>query len=145
MGRKLLPAQQNLFLQQQKVKKTEIKRRLKILGWSVFLLGVPPWVIILISKHNYIIAAVESGGIPSMILGLYTVYYPDKPLNKELDRFASISMYIFIVIGVSYSLFEYGGLTAFSQLLEMGTIIGFFWLVATCLLKTSLMAGYSLC
>lgn len=102
-----------------------VKRRMKLTGWVVYILGVPAWVIILISKNNFITAAIETGGVPSMFLGLLTVYYSDRPVNKALDRFASLSMYLFIIVGMSYSLYEYGGLTAFTQFLELGTVVGF--------------------
>ncbi|GHV33784.1 hypothetical protein AGMMS4952_26050 [Spirochaetia bacterium] len=38
---------------------------------------------------------------------------------------AEICTYLMIVIGVSYSLYPFGGITAFSQVLEIGVTIGF--------------------
>jgi len=106
-------------------KSPERKRQFKILGWLVYIIGVPAWVIVLTIKHHYIIAAIEAGGVPSMFLGLSTVYYANKPVNRYLDKFATFSIYIFIIIGISFSIYTYGGLTALTQILEIGTLVGF--------------------
>ena len=50
------------------------KRLFKLVGWLIYILGVPAWVIILISQQNWIAASIEVGGVPSMLLGLYNVY-----------------------------------------------------------------------
>ncbi len=33
-------------------KKQTIKRKLKLYGWAIYILGVPAWVLILLSKQN---------------------------------------------------------------------------------------------
>ena len=53
-------------------KSENTKRQLKIAGWTIYILGVPAWVIILISKHDWIAASIETGGVPSMLFGLFT-------------------------------------------------------------------------
>ena len=103
----------------------QLKRKLKIYGWILYLLGVPAWVIILLGDQNWIAASIEAGGVPSMLLGLYTVYQNSPSPNNLLDRIASSVTYGAIMLGVSYSLIDYGGITAFSQLLEIGVMIGF--------------------
>ena len=46
------------------------RRRLwRIRSWVVYLVGLPAWVIVFISEHNWIAAGVESGGAPAMIMG----------------------------------------------------------------------------
>lgn len=116
------------------------KRRLKIVGWTIYLLGVPAWVIILVSKHNWIAASIEAGGVPSMLFGLYTVYRnADRP-NRIFDKTAFLSTYGFLVMGVGYSVYDYGGVTSFSQLLEMGVMIGF--LIGSYLLAKSNLYGW---
>ena len=55
-------------------KNHKTKRRLKIAGWTIYLIGVPAWVVILVGKHDWIAASIEAGGVPSMLFGLYTVY-----------------------------------------------------------------------
>lgn len=106
-------------------KKQNIKRKLKFYGWAIYIFGVPAWVIILLSKQNWIAASIEAGGIPSMFLGLYTVYKNSKSPNIIFDKVASFFTYGSIALGVSYSLFDYGGITSFSQVLEMGVMLGF--------------------
>jgi hypothetical protein len=104
---------------------TEVKRRLKIIGWTVYLAGVPAWIIIFVIKHNWIAAAIEAGGIPAMILGLLTVYYKEKRPHFLFDKFASYTIYISLFIGISYSLYDYGGITSVTQILEITTTLGF--------------------
>ena len=101
------------------------KRKLRIIGWTVYLLGVPAWVIILISKHDWIAASIEAGGVPAMLFGLLNAYKNTNSPNKVLDLIASLFTYAALVFGVSYSLYDYGGITSVSQLLEMGVMIGF--------------------
>ena len=102
-----------------------LKRKLRILGWIVYLLGVPAWVIILIGKHNWIAASIEAGGVPAMLFGLFNVYQNKTVPNRALDTITSTITYAFIVLGVCYSLYDYGGLVAVSQLLEISAMTGF--------------------
>lgn len=106
-------------------KKQSIKRKLKLYGWVIYIIGVPAWVIILLSEQNWIAASIEAGGVPSMCLGLYTVYQCSKSPNIIFDKVASFFTYGSIVLGVGYSLLDYGGITSFSQVLEMGVMLGF--------------------
>ena len=106
-------------------KKPKIKRNLKLNGWAIYIFGVPAWVIILLGEQNWIAASIEAGGVPSMLLGLYTVYQNSNSPNKLFDKVASFFTYGSIALGVGYSLFDYGGITSFSQILEMGVMLGF--------------------
>ena len=106
-------------------KHPQVKRQFKLLGWAIYIFGVPAWVIILLSEQNWIAASIEAGGIPSMLLGLYTVYKKSALPSKYLNQVASIFTYGSIVLGVSYSMFNYGGITSFSQVLEIGIMLGF--------------------
>lgn len=101
------------------------KRKLIIIGWVVYILGVPAWFIILMKNNNWIAASMELGGIPAMLLGLYYAIYHQKTLNKTADRTTSLITYCFIVVGVSYSIYTHGGLSAITQWLEIGVMIGF--------------------
>ncbi|MEA2109833.1 MAG: hypothetical protein U9P07_10490 [Pseudomonadota bacterium] len=80
---------------------------------------------ILISKHNWIAASIETGGVPSMLFGLFTVYQNSEAPNKIFDIIASLFTYVFLILGLSYSLYDYGGIASVSQLLEIGVMIGF--------------------
>ena len=114
-----------IFLALAEGKKPKTKRQLKIIGWIIYILGVPAWVIILFSKHAWIAASVEVGGIPSMLLGVLTAYRGHNSSNRALDLTASISTYVFLILGVCYSVYDYWGITSISQLLEMGVMFGF--------------------
>jgi hypothetical protein len=118
------------------------KRKLRILGWVVYLLGVPAWVIILIGKHNWIAASIEAGGVPAMLFGLFNVYRNKTAPNKVLDTITSAITYAFIVLGVCYSLYDYGGLVAVSQLLEISAMTGF--LLGSYLLAKNNLNGWLL-
>ncbi len=121
-------------------KRPDTKRQLRLLGWVVYLLGVPAWVIILIGKHNWIAASIEAGGIPAMLFGLFNVYRNNKTPDKGLDLVVSLVTYLFVMMGVSYSLYDYGGITSSSQLLEMGVMVGF--LLGSYLLAKNKVAGW---
>jgi nicotinamide riboside transporter PnuC len=106
-------------------KSPSTKRKLKLWGWAVYILGVPGWVIILAQHHNWIAASVESGGLPSMFLGLYVVYYSNRQPSRAVTLFTKYCVYVFLFIGLSYSLYDYGGLTSVRQFLEMAAMAGF--------------------
>jgi len=101
------------------------KRHLKIIGWIIYILGVPAWVTILFIKHDWIAASIEVGGIPAMLFGLFNVYKNSVKPNSFFDIIASFFTYAFIIFGTSYSLYDYGGITSISQVLEIGVMIGF--------------------
>lgn len=121
-------------------KRESLKRKLRIIGWTVYILGVPAWVVILIGKHDWIAASIEAGGIPAMMFGLYNVYRSDVSPSKILDRMTSMFTYGFLVFGVCYSLYDYGGITTVSQILEMGVMIGF--LLGSYLLAKKNISGW---
>jgi hypothetical protein len=121
-------------------KERKIKRHFKIAGWGVYLAGVPAWVTILISKHDWIAASIEAGGVPSMLFGLYTVYQDKYLPNRKFDIVASFFTYSSILLGVGYSIYDYGGVTSLSQSLEIGVMIGF--LLGSYLLAKSNSTGW---
>jgi len=128
-----------LFSLAERKKKRE-QRQFRIAGWIVYLLGVPAWVIILILKNNWIAASIEAGAIPSMFFGLYNVITNSRKPNRLFDRITSFFTYFFILLGTGYSIHEYGGITTFSQYLEIGTMIGF--LMGSYLLAKNRIAGW---
>lgn len=102
-----------------------IKRQLKLFGWIIYILGVPAWVIILSIKQNWIAASIEFGGIPAMLLGLYTVYKGSELPNRYLNIIASFFTIAAIISGTGFSLYTHSGITSISQILEIGVMIGF--------------------
>jgi len=112
-----------------------------IASWSIYLVGLLPWVIVFLSRRNYIAALLEAGAGPSMVAGLLNDLReksgrPKKKAEKWLDWFA----WICIATGLTYSLHDFGGLTALSQYLELGLVAGF--LVGTALLAIKHPSGY---
>ena len=97
----------------------------RMYGWVVYLVGVPAWVIILVLKRNWIAAAIEAGGSPALILGIVvaTRGLEQSPwwLKKSAEAFACG----FLIVGVVYSMCDFGGITTISQVLEMGVMAGF--------------------
>ena len=118
------------------------KRQLRIVGWVIYILGVPAWVIILIVKHDWIAASIEAGGVPAMIFGLYNVFKNSENHSKSFDAIASFFTYAFIIFGTSYSLYDYRGITSISQILELIVMIGF--LMGSYLLAKSETGGWLL-
>jgi hypothetical protein len=103
----------------------KLRRMFKIIGWAVYIVGVPAWVIILVGKQNWIAASIEAGGLPAMFLGLYTVFQDSRTSPKRLEIFASFFTYASLALGFGYSLFDYGGITQINQVLEIGVMFGF--------------------
>ncbi|BHH84936.1 hypothetical protein [Desulforhopalus sp. 52FAK] len=106
-------------------KAEDLQRKLKLFSWAIYILGVPAWVIILIGKHNWIAASIEAGGVPSMLFGLYNVYKNAEVPNRTFDKVASLFTFGSIMVGVGYSLLDYGGISSISQVLEIGVMLGF--------------------
>ena len=108
------------------------------LAWISYIVGVPPWVFVLALERNWIAAAVESGGIPSMIMGLLA-YSKQKQKGRALDHFSKIAT----LAGVAISFYDIGGLFGFIQIVEIllamgfllgtyfsakGSVVGYYWL-----------------
>ncbi|HLD06057.1 MAG TPA: hypothetical protein VJC16_00800 [Candidatus Nanoarchaeia archaeon] len=112
-------------------------RQWRIASWAVYLAGLPPWVILFVCNRNWIAATVEASGAPAMLLGLLTALRgttEDPP--RWLDRLALIC----IPLGFAYSLYDFGGLTSFTQWLEIGLVAGY--LVGTYQLAKERRSGY---
>lgn len=101
------------------------KKNLKIKGWVIYILGVPAWVIILISHQDWIAASIEAGGIPAMLLGLYNTYHDNKKPHLLFNRIVALCTYSSLAFGLSYSFIHHGGIVSISQVLELGVMLGF--------------------
>jgi len=100
-------------------------RRLRIIGWFSYLIGIPAWVILLSGKNNWVVAAIDLGTVPSMILGIVTAWKQNIQVNKIFDIFVKIFTFFMIVAGISYSVYIFHGITTFSQILEILVTFGF--------------------
>jgi hypothetical protein len=100
-------------------------RKWRIIGWFSYLTGIPAWVILLVNKDNWIVAAIDLGSIPSMILGIVTAWKQDGQINKTFDMFVKYFTFFAIISGISYSIYYFHGITTFSQILEILVTFGF--------------------
>lgn len=114
-----------------------IARRWRIAAWFVYLIGLPPWVILFASWRNWIAAGVELSGGPSMLLGLIIAV---RGSGKKPPRWLDRGALFLIPIGFLYSLYDFGGFTSLNQLLEVGLVIGF--LLGTYQLAKQQRSGY---
>lgn len=112
-------------------------RTWRILAWSVYLVGLPPWIILFVGKHDWIAASVEASGTPAMLLGLVlAIHGKDASVPSWLKILANAC----IVLGFVFSLFDFHGLHTLSQWLETGLVAGF--LVGTYELAHERSQGY---
>jgi hypothetical protein len=118
-------------------KNERLARSWRIAAWVAYLIGLPPWIIIFISRHDWIAASVEASGAPAMVLGLVlAIGGKEAKSPRWLDYLAIMG----IGIGFSYSLYADRGFAALSQWLETTLVIGY--LLGTYLVAKRRAAGY---
>lgn len=100
-------------------------RNLRLAGWIVYLLSLPPWVILLASRQNWIAAAIETAGVPAIILGIAMTWKQSSNPNKIIDWCIRIFTCLMIIAGVSCSVYTFNGIKTFSQILEIIIIFGY--------------------
>jgi CHASE2 domain-containing sensor protein len=103
----------------------EKDRNLRLTGWLVYLLGLPAWVVLLTSRQNWIAAAIETAGVPAIILGFVMTWKQNNNPNKTIDLSIRIFTCLMIICGVSYSIYIFNGIKTFSQILEIIIIFGY--------------------
>jgi len=129
-----------------KRKNQGLARKMLITSWIVYLAGLPFWVAIFAQSRNWIAASVEASGAPSMVLGLVGSFH--KPINKELQtttyrnltRWLDRLALLLVPLGFAYSFYDFGGLRAFNQWLEIGLVLGY--LLGTYLRAKKRINGY---
>lgn len=109
----------------------------RIASWAVYLVGLPPWVIIFVSWRNWIAASVEASGAPAMVLGIVIAL---RGTTKNPPRWLDHLALICIPLGFAYSIYDFGGITTVNQWLEIALVLGF--LVGTYLLAKERASGY---
>lgn len=112
-------------------------RKWRIAAWVASLIGLPPWVILFIGKHNWIAASMEMSGAPAMVLALVIAV---RGTEEKPPRWLDILALICISAGFGYSLYDFGGLKTLNQWLEIALVIGF--LIGTYLLAKVRRGGY---
>jgi len=116
--------------------------KLRLAGWFTYLLGIPAWVILFVSKNNWIFAAVDFSSIPTMILGIVIIYKQDGKVPHVFDVIVKYFTICIIVMGASYSIYFFKGIRTFTQVLEITGTVGFLW--GTYLLAKRNPAGWIL-
>lgn len=122
------------------IQKQKLKKQISILGWVSFLIGMPAWIIILFLKQNWIIASIELGGVPSIILGIILIIKGKTYKINWLEKLSKICVYSFLIIGIIASVYDFGGITNRSQVLELFVIAGY--LIGTNLLANKKKNGW---
>ena len=126
-----------VFFSQAERSKTINGRKIwRIRSWIVYLAGLPAWVVVFISEHNWIAAGVESGGAPAMLVGLIIALRGHGAEPKWLDSISKIS----VLVGLALSVYEFGGIRNLSQFLELGIAAGF--LMGTYMMAKDNAQGY---
>jgi hypothetical protein len=103
----------------------EKDRNLRLSGWFLYLLGLPAWVILLVSKQNWIAASIETAGVPAIILGIVITWKQNNNPNKIIDWSIRIFTCLMIIFGILYSVYTFNGIRTFSQILEIVIIFGY--------------------
>ena len=102
------------FSQAERSKTVDDRKIWRIRSWIVYLTGLPAWVVVFISEHNWIAAGVESGGAPAMLIGLIIAWRGHGAEPKWLDSIAKLS----VLVGLVLSVYEFGGIKNLSQFLD---------------------------
>ena len=101
-----------VFFSQAERSKTVHGRKIwRIRSWLVYLAGLPAWVVVFISEHNWIAAGVESGGAPAMLIGLIIAWRGHGTEPKSLNGLAKFS----VLAGFILSVYEFGGIKNLNQ------------------------------
>ena len=124
------------FSRAERSKSIKKKQTWRIRSWVVYLAGLPAWVVVFITEHNWIAAAVESGGAPAMLTGLLIALKGRGREPRWLDYIARVA----VVSGLVLSVWDYGGITTLKQVLELGIAAGF--LLGTYLMAKNNIQGY---
>ncbi|MDR2730490.1 MAG: multidrug transporter [Treponema sp.] len=100
-------------------------RNWRLIGWITYLSALPAWVVLLACRQDWIASAVETAGIPSIILGIVITWKQNNNPNKYIDWSIRIFTGIMILLGLLSSIYTFGGIKTFSQVLEIIIIFGY--------------------
>jgi hypothetical protein len=100
-------------------------KKWRLAGWITYLAALPAWVFLLAGRQNWIAAAIETAGIPSIILGIVITWKRNNNPNKYADWSIRVFTGMMILLGVIFSICTFGGIKTFSQMLEIVIIFGY--------------------
>jgi len=103
----------------------EHDKNFRLVGWITYLLGLPAWVILFANKQDWIAAAMETAGVPAMILGVVMTWKQKNNPYKIIDRCIVVFTALMIMLGVSYSIYTFSGIKTLTQILEIISIVGY--------------------
>ena len=114
-----------------------LARRWRIASWTIYLAGLPPWIVLFVSWRNWIAASVEASGAPAMLLGLVLAV---RGSQSKPPRWLDGLAFVCVPFGFAYSLHDFHGLKTLTQWLEIGLVVGF--LMGTYQLAKQRPSGY---
>jgi hypothetical protein len=112
------------------------KRWWRVVAWMMYLVGLPGWLVIFVYEHNWIVMAVELGGVPGVLYALVSA----RRGKNQASRWLRVVVLGSVVIGISVSVYDFGGLTTFNQFLELMSNTGL--LIGTYLLAQERATGF---
>lgn len=112
----------------------EVSRKWRVRSWAIYLLGLPPWLVIFAQERAWIVFCVETAGALSMVLGLVIARSGRAP--SWLNHVALIGA----LAGLACSVYDFAGLTTLNQGIELVSMSGF--IVGTYLLANKRPTGY---
>ena len=124
------------FSRAERSKEKDARKVLRAFAWITYLIGLPAIVLLFILNSNWIAMSVEAAGGVSMVFGLLTAIVGINKTPKWLNWLALVAA----LAGGAYSFYDFHGITTYTQLLEIGTVIGF--LSGTYLLARDDSRGY---
>ena len=102
----------------------ENDRNIRFIGLASYLVGMPAFVTLLISRQNWIATAIEIATIPSLVFGMVLTWKKSNTPKKYIDWSIRIFTCIMILTGISLSVYTFNGIRTFSQILELVIIFG---------------------
>ncbi len=102
--------------------KTQEGRRWRIASWAIYLLGLPPWLVIFARESDWIAASLEAGGAPAMFLGLILAWRGSPSDPPKWLNWLTLAV---IPLGVIYSVHDLGGFDQLGQYLELALVLGY--------------------
>jgi hypothetical protein len=120
-------------------------QKYQIYSWLIYLISLPPWIILFALRQDWIASALELTGAPAIVLGLTNALQMHKqPLIKKLInkkiKLLEVVAIVCIITGICYSLYDLNGISRFTQLLEI--ILTISYLFGTYLLAKRNIRGY---